>query len=188
MNPTEDPRTLREARAEFFETEGYALDGGYSDRWVKLSSGRLKLAFPNTQARIRAVRYHDLHHVVTEYGTNWKGESEIGAWEVATGCRDFMAAWYLNLFAMWFGLFFVPRAVWRAFVLGRRTTNFYGDTIDDALLARTVGEERNRMGLNREQIPAGVLDVIAFAIAVAAGSALILLPVAMIVAIVLLWI
>ena len=44
------------------------------------------------------------------------------------------------------------------------------------------------MGLNREQIPAGVLDVIAFAIAVAAGFALVLLPVAMIVAIVLLWI
>jgi hypothetical protein len=58
---------------------------------VKLNSGRLKLAFPNTQARIRAVRYHDLHHVVTDYETNWKGESEIGAWEVATGCRDFMA-------------------------------------------------------------------------------------------------
>ena len=188
MNPTEDPRTLRAARADFFETQGYPPDGGYSARWVKLNSGRLKLAFPNTQARIRAVRYHDLHHVVTDYKTNWKGESEIGAWEVATGCRDFMVSWYLNLFAMWFGLWFAPRAVWRAFVLGRRTTNFYGDTLDDALLARTVEEERSRMGLNREQIPAGVLDIIAFAIAVAAGSALVLLPVTMIVALVFLWI
>jgi ubiquinone biosynthesis protein Coq4 len=39
------------------------------------------------------VRLHDLHHLVTGYPTDWKGELEISAWEIAGSCRGYVAAW-----------------------------------------------------------------------------------------------
>ena len=81
-----DPHlTLRDARQRYFERGGFG-NGGYWDRWVRLKAGPLVIRFPNTQARLRAVKLHDLHHVLTEYDTSWSGEAEIGAWEIATGC------------------------------------------------------------------------------------------------------
>ncbi|PYS76753.1 MAG: hypothetical protein DMF66_12990 [Acidobacteria bacterium] len=62
-----------------------AEDGGYSDAWVKLKLWRMPIWFPNTEGRRRAVRFHDVHHVLTEYPTTWRGEFEIAAWEIATG-------------------------------------------------------------------------------------------------------
>ena len=101
--------------------------------------------------------------MVTGYGTGWTGESEISAWEIATNCRDFVAAWVLNLGAMWLGLFFAPGAVWRAFVRGRQSMNLYGASFDEALLERTVGRTRTQLGLDREVTPARTLDRMAFA-------------------------
>ena len=46
---------------------------------MRLAFGPVRFAFPNTAGRVRAVRYHDLHHVVTGYATDWTGEAEIGA-------------------------------------------------------------------------------------------------------------
>ncbi|MFP6641208.1 MAG: hypothetical protein VCC04_13260, partial [Myxococcota bacterium] len=126
--------------------------------------------FPNTQARVRAVRYHDLHHVLTGYGTGWTGESEISAWELATNCRGFLAAWVLNLWAMWTGLLFAPRAVWKAFARGRQTANLYARPFDDALLEHTVDRTRSQLGLDRELTPARIHDRMAFAAAVVAGT------------------
>src|SRR5918912_487278 len=99
--------SLGEARALLFERSGFAPDGGYGDRWVRMKLGPLPLGFPNVSNRRRAVRFHDLHHVLTEYPTTWRGETEIGAWEVATGIRHFWAAWLLNLLGFACGL-----AVW----------------------------------------------------------------------------
>jgi ubiquinone biosynthesis protein Coq4 len=99
---------------------------------------------------VQAVRYHDLHHVATGYDTDFRGEGEIGAWEVATGCRGYVAAWWLNLIAMWIGCMIAPRRIFRAFVRGRHTRNLYGERFDDALLADSVGGVRGRLGLAHE--------------------------------------
>lgn len=63
---------------------------------------------------------HDLHHVATGYGTTLVGEAEIGAWELASGCRHYYVAWILNLGAVVTGLFLAPRRVVRAFQRGWR--------------------------------------------------------------------
>ena len=42
------------------------------------------------------MRYHDLHHILTEYDTTWTGEAEVSAWELATGCKNYLAAWILD--------------------------------------------------------------------------------------------
>ena len=141
--------TLRTARAEYFARSGFAPDGGYGDKWVKLKlGGRIVFAFPNTAARVRAVKLHDLHHIVTNYDTSWTGEAEIAAWELASGCERYIAAWVLNIGGMAIGLVIAPRRTLRAFARGRTTRNLYRMEFDEAVLERTVGELRAELGLN----------------------------------------
>jgi hypothetical protein len=140
--------TLGEARARLFALSGFAPDGGYEDSWVVLKLWRIPLAFPNTAGRRRAVRFHDLHHVLTEYRTDWRGEFEIAAWEVAGGVRRYWEGWLLDLLGFACGLFVYPRRVYRAFMRGRRSRNLYGEVWDESILARRVGEVRARLGLD----------------------------------------
>lgn len=153
--------TVRAARAKYFARNGFD-ERGYDDRWVRLQAGPIPIVFPNTSARVRSVRVHDVHHVVTGYETTWTGEAEIGAWEIASGCADHGAAWVLNLLAMPIGLGIAPRAVFRAFVRGRRSGNLYRQTIDEALLARPLAELTASLGLDRPVGPAAAADVAAF--------------------------
>jgi hypothetical protein len=133
--------TLRQARDLYFRANGFPRDGGYTDKWVRVQLGPVPLVFPNLPSRVRAVRIHDLHHIATGYHTDNAGEFEIGAWEVASGCRDYWAAWFLNLSSMAAGLFRCPVRTFRAFVRGRYTRNLYG-RYDESLLERTVAELR----------------------------------------------
>ncbi len=155
--------TLREARAEYFQRNGFPPDGGYQESWVKLKLGPVPIAFPNTSARKRAVPYHDLHHVVTGYDTDLLGEAEIGAWEIASSCRGFGAALYLDLQVMGFVVLAKPREVFRAFLRGRKTENLYGAPFDDALLAKPVSDVQRELGLDREIPAATASDYAAFA-------------------------
>jgi hypothetical protein len=163
--------TLGEARARLFARGGLGEDGGYGDAWVKLKLWRVPLVFPNTEGRRRAVRFHDLHHVLTEYPTTWRGEFEIAAWEVAGGVRRYWVAWLLDLLGFACGLVVCPRATYRAFVRGRHSTNLYGEAWDDAILGRRVGEMRRSLGLDAEGARATRGDKVSFALWAAASAA-----------------
>ncbi|HEY0172489.1 MAG TPA: hypothetical protein VGB98_15815 [Pyrinomonadaceae bacterium] len=143
--------TLGEARARLFAAGGLGEDGGYGASWVWLKMWRIPFAFPNTDGRRRAVRFHDLHHVLTEYPTTWRGEFEIAAWEVAAGgINRYWEGWLLDLLGFACGLAVYPRRVYRAFMRGRRSANLYFETWDDSILARRVGDERRRLGLDTD--------------------------------------
>ncbi|MBL9017248.1 MAG: hypothetical protein JNL83_23880, partial [Myxococcales bacterium] len=101
-----------------------------------------------TEARRRAVKYHDLHHVVTGYQTDLAGEAEIAAWELSTGCRRMPAAFVLNLFALALGLVIAPRRVVRAWARGRATKNLYAEPAIDPLLGKTVEGVTHELGLD----------------------------------------
>ena len=155
--------TLGEARARLFALGGLGDDGGYGDAWVVVRLWRVPLAFPNTEGRRRAVRFHDLHHVLTEYPTTWRGEFEIAAWEVASGLRRYWVGWLLDLLGFACGLVVFPRAVYRAFVRGRHSTNLYGDAWDESILARRVGEVRRGLNLDGDDVRPTRDDRVAFA-------------------------
>ena len=163
--------TLGEARARMFAAGGLGDDGGYDDAWVKLKLWRVPIAFPNTEGRRRAVRFHDLHHVLTEYPTTWRGEFEIAAWEVAGGVRRYWVGWLLDLLGFACGLVVCPRATYRAFVRGRHSTNLYGDVWDESILGRRVGELRQRLGLDAGGARATRDDKVSFALWAAASAA-----------------
>ncbi len=153
--------TLRDTRQEYFQRGGLG-DGGYNDRWVKLKAGPLTFGFPNTAARVRAVKLHDLHHVLAEYETTWTGEAEIAAWEIASGCGRHYPAWFLNFGAFAIGLLIAPRRLYRAFLRGRHTGNLYDGEFAEALLDRTVGDVRTQLALNVLQHAASPSDRLAF--------------------------
>lgn len=159
----EDSLPVPEARQRYFDDNGFT-EAGYDDRWVVVRVGGLHIpAFPNSAARRRAVKLHDLHHVATGYQTDWTGEAEIGAWEVGGGCHHHLAAWYLNVSVMGIGVLIAPRATWRAFLRGRQSRTLYDGEFSESLLDGTVGALRSRLGLDREPAPPTPADRLVFA-------------------------
>ena len=158
-----EPLSLREARARWFAANGFDADGGYTKRWFRIESRPIPVYLPNLKARVDAVRLHDIHHIVAGYGTDWRGEAEIGAWEIASGCGRYWAAWVLNSGLFAFGLIAAPRRTWRAFVRGRHSRNLYGGEFRDSLLDESVDALRQRLGLAAPDVEASARDKIAFA-------------------------
>jgi len=173
MDPT---WTLADARADYYERNHFGADGGDSLAWVPVQIVGLTFKIPNTAGRKRAVRIHDLHHVLTGYQTDLRGEAEIGAWELASGCLRWPAAQILNTGAMMMGMLIAPRRTVRAWARGRATKNLYALDAVDHLLPRTVAEMRDELALEAPRPRAtlrdlaGILGTIVLAPLLAIGS------------------
>ena len=151
MNSYPNNLKIREALQLYFSKYDL-MDGGYDLKYFQIKVGPVSIPFPNTKGRLKAVRLHDVHHIVTEYEATLRGEAEIGAWEIASGCGKYYAAWLLNFGSLFYGIFFFPRYIFKAFLRGRSCiTNLYHQIpYDDILLNKTVGELR---GLIEPAIP-----------------------------------
>lgn len=160
--------TMREARAVYFAANKFGPDGGYSDPWVDFKIGPVPLPFPNSAARVRALRFHDMHHILTGYETTFIGEMEIGAWELAAGCHNEPFAWFINLAAM--GAFLAsPRRILRAFVRGLRSQSLYGQDAE-SLLSMTVQDVRAKLQVpSSDQPPVKISELAQFLAATCVG-------------------
>ena len=156
-----DAISLFEARGLFFQQADLGADGGYSSRWVRVETKPIPFYFPNWPSRVAAARLHDLHHLATDYETDWPGEAEIAAWEIATGCARYHAAWILNFGGFGAGLVVAPKRLFRAFLRGRRAkTNLYKSGFDESRLNDiTVGMLRDQLGLRATVSSASVTDL-----------------------------
>jgi hypothetical protein len=140
--------TLGEARDDWFHKQGLPLDGGYTKKWVPLKLGPIPLAIPNTSSRKQAVPLHDLHHLLTGYQTDWVGEFEIAAWEIAAGCGRYSFAWMINLQGLAAGAVVFPVRTWRAWARGRRSRTLYNHAVyGPTLLASELDDWRAKLGL-----------------------------------------
>lgn len=154
--------SVRAARSRFFASSGFPADGGYDDEWADAEFGPVVYRVPNLRARARALRIHDLHHLVTGYATSWRGEAEISAWELGSGWGRHWYAWIIALFGLFTGLITQPGATLAAFARGRRSANLYGRDDVEALLDRPLGE-LEQMIHAPSSVRAGVLDLVSFA-------------------------
>jgi hypothetical protein len=152
---------MREERDRYFEENGFGKDGGYTDNWVQVKIGPIALAFPNSASRKKAVPFHDLHHILTGYRTDWIGEAEIAAWELASGCKHMIAAWILNLLALGMKVLFSPGRVYRAFMRGRQSCNLYDHDLK-TLLDQPAEEVRKEMGTAGNAVKPSGKDRLAF--------------------------
>jgi hypothetical protein len=145
-SPYPDDLLVEQARDLYFAANGFSLRD-YDAPTFTLGILGLSFKFPNTAGRKRIVPFHDLHHVLTGFATDWAGEAEIGAWELRAGCDNF-AAYFLNAGGVVIGLFLCPRRLWRAFRAAKGQRTLYRDPLPyDRLLQMTVGELRKRLGM-----------------------------------------
>ena len=167
---------VSEALLAHYAAHDLPLDGGQSRAWFRVRIGRISIWLPNPPARQRAVFFHDVNHVVTGYDTAFsKGEMDISAFEIGSGCGPFLAAWFLNAVMMTFGLVVRPRSVYRAFVRGRGAQSIYRlKSTREALLARTVTELKETLGIDSVTSTRPRWNVGAFALSVLLSSALVL--------------
>ena len=125
-----DNKTPAELLPEFYKENKLGMEGGKNSASVRIEmTKKFVLYFPNFTARKKAVLKHDIHHLVTGYPSTFKGETEISAWEIASGCKKYWAAWILDMSGMMMGIVFNFWGVMKAFARGRRTKNLYYDVI-----------------------------------------------------------
>lgn len=147
---------VQRALDTYLEENGFTT-AEYDKSVIHVTFWWFTFPFPNPPSRQIAVRLHDLHHVVTGYGTDPAGEAEVSAWEFRRGVRVFghfvRCIVTVGFFA---GFFHSPRrtlAAWRA--------AFHPDKVPlqpasldvyEKLLALSVGELRARYGVPPEGI------------------------------------
>jgi hypothetical protein len=119
MTPQTAPGTMREHRARYFAENGLG-EAAYSARIFPVRVGPIRLPFPNPGL----LPLHDLHHVLTGYGTGLVGEAEISAFELRTGCRS-PIVFVLCLGSILIGLLLAPRRVARAWKRSRGAQSLY---------------------------------------------------------------
>ena len=123
-------QTPREVLNKFYADNNLDADGGQASSSVKIElTPKFHFYFPNFDARRKAVILHDIHHLITGYTTTLAGESEISAWEIASGCKKYWAAFLIDTSGLMIGIPFNFMGVLKAFARGRRTKNLYHDTI-----------------------------------------------------------
>jgi hypothetical protein len=139
---------VREGRDAYLAENGFTLES-YEQLWVKVAFPGFTFSIPNPPARQRAVRWHDLHHVVTRFGTDSAGEGEISAWELRRGLRGlgpYVGAIVLGGTVL--GLLTAPRRTLRAWLTsGVGHANLFARDLADyeAVLEMTIAELRDRL-------------------------------------------
>lgn len=138
--------TVREAFERYLAINGFST-ASYTARTVDIPIGPLTVPLPNTKGRQEIVRWHDLHHLVTGYGTDLVGEAEIGAWELRAGCLS-LAAYVYNGMAAATGLVIAPLRTVRAFRDAAGCTTLYRLALDyDHTLGISLAELREKTGV-----------------------------------------
>ena len=132
--------TLREA----IEHDHTAKRMPNSDRWISFRIFRVWVpvfplfAFPETVRDVLLI--HDAHHLITGYGTDFRGEMELNAWTLASGGYFFNGApWWLlgqdgeALLNAIHSLIWMPKAFLSAFRKGWRKHSLYALDVETAL-------------------------------------------------------
>jgi hypothetical protein len=146
--------SMREARDLYFERNGFSI-AAYSASTFTIKLLGVPFTFPSTANRKRALPWHDFHHILTGYGTNLIGESEISVWELRAGGRSLsrfgFVVYWLDGSGVVLGLLMSPRRIWQAFRAARGQRTLFPETEPyDALLETTVGSLRRRLGIPEE--------------------------------------
>lgn len=117
--------TTREALIGFYQYNQLNLTQDFESHCVRVYIGCILAPVPNIAARKKYLKFHDLHHIMTGYGIDRVGESEISAWELGSrSCRKPIIS-IMNLFALSTGFVLAPKRVIAAFYRGCRSKNLY---------------------------------------------------------------
>jgi hypothetical protein len=134
--------TVRAGRDRYLADNSLTLDS-YAERGFPVYVANRVVRLPNPGL----LHLHDLHHVVTGYGTGLVGEAEISAYELRAGCRSLMV-YLLCVGAILCALFVAPGRVVRAWRRARGArTLYYSTTPYETLLDMSVAELRRHLNI-----------------------------------------
>ncbi len=117
--------TTKDALIGFYRFNQLNLTADFESHCVRVYIGCILAPVPNIKARKKYLKFHDLQHIMTGYGIDRIGESEISAWELGSrSCRRPIIS-IMNLFALSTGFILSPSKVIEAFYRGCRSKNLY---------------------------------------------------------------
>lgn len=102
--------------------------------WLEVRiDDRIVRAFPLWFIKDTLIK-HDIHHVLTDYSTSFRGECELAGWELASGgCHLNIIFWIDRIFTALIGLVAYPRDTAKAIRKGWRCRNLYSNQLDELL-------------------------------------------------------
>lgn len=145
---------VQEALEVYLSENGFTTDE-YDLDVVKATFWGITITLPNPPSRKLAVRFHDLHHLMTGYGTDPVGEGEISAWELRKGIGVFgLYVQLIIFFGTLLGMIHSPRKVWRAWSASRSEVRLPPASMEryEQLLTISLGELRALYGVLPEGI------------------------------------
>ena len=134
--------TVHAARDRYLAENSLTIDS-YDDPKFPIYVWKWPIRIPNPGF----LPSHDLHHVVTGYGTGWIGEAEISAYELRAGCPSFLI-FVLCVGAILGALLVAPIRVCRAWRYARNTRTLYNSPIPyEELLRMQASVLRLHLGI-----------------------------------------
>ena len=142
--------TTEEALGEFLVAQKVAKAGEgrtdwYAGNWFYILILGVRVPFFPRVGFRQGLPAHDTHHMLNGYPTNWVGECETAAWELASGgCGGHLVYWIDRLFFLAIALVVAPVQSVRAWRRGWGQQNLY--RLDpDQLLAMDLDDVRRHV-------------------------------------------
>ena len=152
MDSYDEDSRISDALEEYFDR--YGIDHGTYDASYHLvwAMNRIPIPVPNPAVRAKALRRHDLNHVLSGYNAiATEGEIDIAGYEIGAegGCGKYWVAWYINLVFLTLGLFLRRSALLASFARAEGSRNAYSVDDLDAFYRMTLREARRHLGVDR---------------------------------------
>ncbi len=144
--------SVEQGRDAYLVENGFTA-AAYDEPRTEASFLGIRFTVPNTPRHRWAIMLHDLHHVVTGYGTDLVGEGEISAWEARRGLRPLgLYTGSIVVTGALVGFVAAPRRVWRAWRASppRGGSLFHDSRPYEEITASNVGQLRERLGVPAE--------------------------------------
>ena len=131
----------------YFEENGFSR-AIYDARWSPAAFWGVRYSIPNPPRHRWALRWHDLHHVATGFGTSVPEEGQICAWELRALRRMGVYVGFLVLLAVGWGLLLAPLRTIRSFRFAAGGRTLLDEAVAyDAALGMTIGQLREHLRL-----------------------------------------
>jgi hypothetical protein len=144
---------VRAGRDAYLRENGFTVEA-YDEPRTKASLLGIDFSVPNTPRHRVAIMRHDLHHVLTGYGTDIVGEAEVSAWELRRGLRGldlYVSSLVVGLALL--GLVIAPARTIRAWRRSGACASLFPDSRPyEDILAMSIGELRQSLGLPTDGI------------------------------------
>lgn len=141
-----DETTVADLLVRYREDNGFTGDAASAETIQVRILGRV-VDLPNPRFQRHLLARHDVHHVLTGYGTDLRGEAEMGAWELGAGPGHWFV-WLNNVGALALGVLCPVRTA-RAFARGRRCRSLYRDPMPtEELVSTRASEVRARLRIS----------------------------------------